>query len=447
MVTMDNIPPENIAADGEQSKQHTMEQKGLSDHNKSAYELTREERIKENRERMQKLGLVDLSLKLNALKSTPKRAYQRKYPLDQSPLPPPGPIRRSSRLQMIDTVNVTGKACRFVGFGSCSLSCSDFCYLLYFIRLPGISTEYLSQQGFSFLALHNSTPVSYCEVRVTQKEKPLHGKDFLREEGSKPELYTEEHEKLLGSSEKSWTLFVDGYGKDGKRIYDPVKGKTCHQCRQKTLGFRTHCSKCSMVQGQFCGDCLYMRYGENVLEANENPNWICPVCRGICNCSLCRQAKGWAPTGILYRKISSLGYKSVAHYLIQTRHSDTVSDKNAVVTSAKRSLPFSDVEETKVESALNTMADFLVTREPEENGGTEMKITEEPLNDHQPLLTEPNECLKDTIPPKSLEKKGKDSEIGYDLSEREKSAKSGDKSYKLADVDSIASRLKMRRRA
>lgn len=45
------------------------------------------------------------------------------------------------------------------------------------------------------------------------------------------------------------------------------------------------------------------RYGEHVLEANQDPNWICPVCRGICNCSLCRQAKGWAPTGSLYRKV------------------------------------------------------------------------------------------------------------------------------------------------
>jgi hypothetical protein len=30
--------------------------------------------------------------------------------------------------------------------------------------------------------------------------------------------------------------------------------------RQKTLGYRTRCSECNMVQGQFCGDCLYMRY-------------------------------------------------------------------------------------------------------------------------------------------------------------------------------------------
>ncbi|XP_050366052.1 uncharacterized protein LOC126784621 [Argentina anserina] len=28
------------------------------------------------------------------------------------------------------------------------------------------------------------------------------------------EIYTDEHEKLLGHTEKSWTLFVDGCGKD-----------------------------------------------------------------------------------------------------------------------------------------------------------------------------------------------------------------------------------------
>jgi len=49
---------------------------------------------------------------------------------------------------------------------------------------------------------------------------------------------------------------------------------------------------------------FFCRYGEHVLEALQNPTWICPVCRGICNCSLCRQAKGWAPTGPLYKKVT-----------------------------------------------------------------------------------------------------------------------------------------------
>jgi hypothetical protein len=48
--------------------------------------------------------------------------------------------------------------------------------------------------------------------------------------GCQPEIYTKEHEKLLGSMTKEWQLFVDGYS-NGTRIYDPIRGKTCHQCR------------------------------------------------------------------------------------------------------------------------------------------------------------------------------------------------------------------------
>ena len=152
--------------------------------------------------------------------------------------------------------------------------------------------------------LKTLAPVSYVENRKRKSSDNDEIETEIHiEEGSKPEIYTQEHEMLLGDCEMSWTLLVDGYGNDGKHIYDPVKGETCHQRRQKTLGHHTHCSKCKLAQGQFCGDCLYMRYGENVIEVNQNPNWICPVCRGICNCSLCRQHKGWRPTGAIYRKV------------------------------------------------------------------------------------------------------------------------------------------------
>ncbi|CAI9265514.1 unnamed protein product [Lactuca saligna] len=265
----------------------------------SDYEKCREQRIKENLERMQKLGIHDLSLKLKSMKPNTHRRNNKPYKTPNrciSPSPSSVPSRRSSRLQ-------------------------------------------------------NTPIVSYTEVDLSKK--PKDDTNVWIGEHKRPEVYTEEHEKLLGDTKTEWTLFVDGYGKDGKKIYDQVRGKTCHQCRQKTLGYRTHCIQCNLVQGQFCGDCLYMRYGENVLEAMLNPNWICPVCRGICNCSLCRQAKGWAPTGVLYRKISSLGYKSVAHYLIQTHRVDSNSEKNEKAENSvcvKRSLPFSkeDVEAQKV---------------------------------------------------------------------------------------------------
>ncbi len=63
----------------------------------SLYEQSREERIKENRERMMKLGIFDLSLKLNSVISTKRTARTRNTAPRPSPTPPSGPARRSSR--------------------------------------------------------------------------------------------------------------------------------------------------------------------------------------------------------------------------------------------------------------------------------------------------------------------------------------------------------------
>ncbi|KAJ6740231.1 ZINC-FINGER DOMAIN OF MONOAMINE-OXIDASE A REPRESSOR R1 [Salix purpurea] len=111
----------------------------------SVYEQTREERIKENLERMQKLGLMDLSLKLKACTAPPKRTPRTSPSSTKHPTPflPRGPLRRSSRLQ-------------------------------------------------------NSTPVSYSEVALTKKDGLFEDENITQEVGSKPEIYTEEHEKLLG---------------------------------------------------------------------------------------------------------------------------------------------------------------------------------------------------------------------------------------------------------
>ncbi|KAK9823588.1 hypothetical protein WJX72_004050 [[Myrmecia] bisecta] len=148
--------------------------------------------------------------------------------------------------------------------------------------------------------------------------------DFLAV--SHEEKYTQEHVDALGSHEEPWTLFVDGYDASGNRIYDKVNGKTCHQCRQKTLGLHTSCSDCQSLQGTFCGDCLFMRYGENIKEVAKNPNWKCPGCRDLCNCSFHRTRRGWAPTGTLYRRAVAEGYLSVSHYLVFT---NLASDKDA----------------------------------------------------------------------------------------------------------------------
>ena len=149
----------------------------------------------------------------------------------------------------------------------------------------------------------------WAEVRRPSKRAP-------REFVSQTEVYYQRHKDALGSTEKEWVLFRDGYDKNGVRIYDPENGKTCHQCRQKTMGKRTWCSHCNALHGVFCGDCLMMRYGEHVDEANANPDWKCPACRDLCNCSFCRTRKGYPPTGSMYRRAIREGYASVAHYLV-----------------------------------------------------------------------------------------------------------------------------------
>lgn len=75
------------------------EENGEAPSKVSDYEQSREERIKENLQRMQKLGILDLSLKLKSLnKPTPKSTPSIRRTLQQStPIPPPGPRRRSSR--------------------------------------------------------------------------------------------------------------------------------------------------------------------------------------------------------------------------------------------------------------------------------------------------------------------------------------------------------------
>ncbi|XP_009796411.1 uncharacterized protein LOC107769063 [Nicotiana tabacum] len=256
------------------------------------YEKQRAERIRENKERMQKLGILELSKKINTANALSKKLSPKPTPRSNRQPLSTDPPRRSFRLK-------------------------------------------------------DKAPVSYNERRTKTEKIPTEDVEINIAEGENPEFYTEEQEKLLGDCQDAWTLYVDGYDEDGQRIYDPDNGKSCHQCRQKTLGQHTECSKCKLVQGQFCGDCLCMRYGENVIEANENPNWICPVCRGICNCSRCRREKGYAPTGAIYRKVIRLGYKSVAHYLVKTRlRTDQEDLSSADSPSGKSIVPCAEFVDT-----------------------------------------------------------------------------------------------------
>ncbi len=56
------------------------------------------------------------------------------------------------------------------------------------------------------------------------------------------------------------------------RVYDSVHGVTCHQCRQKTIDEKSTCSL--NPTHNFCEKCLRNRYGEEMSEVKNNPNWV-----------------------------------------------------------------------------------------------------------------------------------------------------------------------------
>ncbi|QCD94387.1 hypothetical protein DEO72_LG5g2470 [Vigna unguiculata] len=97
-----------------------------------------------------------------------------------------------------------------------------------------------------------------------------------------------------------------------------IGGKSCHQCRQKKENFLAICKNLKKGKNcpvKFCHKCLSARYGENAEEVAALADWICPKCRGVCNCSLCQKRRGEVPTGQMYRSAKESGFKSVAEML------------------------------------------------------------------------------------------------------------------------------------
>ncbi|KAI5072553.1 hypothetical protein GOP47_0012659 [Adiantum capillus-veneris] len=104
----------------------------------------------------------------------------------------------------------------------------------------------------------------------------------------------------------------------GGRIYDSENGRTCHQCRQKTIDFMASCKasfRSRPCTQHYCAKCLLNRYGEKVTEVSQLPSWSCPKCRRECNCSICLKKQGCVPTGILAHTAKATGFTSVAELL------------------------------------------------------------------------------------------------------------------------------------
>ncbi|GAU27356.1 hypothetical protein TSUD_55080 [Trifolium subterraneum] len=103
-----------------------------------------------------------------------------------------------------------------------------------------------------------------------------------------------------------------------KRNYDHENGTTCHQCRQKRNVFCAACKNPGAGKPcilKFCHMCLKNRYGEIAQEVDLLIDWMCPKCRGICNCSICMKRRGQQPTGHLACKSKARGFNSVSEML------------------------------------------------------------------------------------------------------------------------------------
>ncbi|KAI9378021.1 hypothetical protein POPTR_018G024400v4 [Populus trichocarpa] len=138
----------------------------------------------------------------------------------------------------------------------------------------------------------------------------------------------------------------------GGRIYDSDNGKTCHQCRQKTMDFAAACAiqkgnkLCTL---KFCHKCLLNRYGEKAEDVALLDDWQCPKCRGICNCSFCMKKRGHKPTGILVYTAKENGFCSVSE-LLQIKGSENLNHNKDVKASDGSSKSASSYKESTVAS-------------------------------------------------------------------------------------------------
>ncbi|KAK3225708.1 hypothetical protein Dsin_005570 [Dipteronia sinensis] len=145
----------------------------------------------------------------------------------------------------------------------------------------------------------------------------------------------------------------------GRRIYDSHNGKTCHQCRQKTMDFVASCNNSTEKKQciiHFCHRCLLNRYGEKAEEVALLHDWICPKCRGICNCSFCMKKRGHGPTGNLVHTAKANGLSSVSE-MLNMKESDNLDSKKASSKKRKASNKMSCVGRETRNSKLKRLRD------------------------------------------------------------------------------------------
>ncbi|XP_024018359.1 cell division cycle-associated 7-like protein [Morus notabilis] len=269
---------------------------------KSDYEDLRNARILENQNRLKTLGLQKTISDLRSVvsSSSPPKTQVRNY---TKKVYETGSLRRSNRLKQISSLTITPKRT--------SLRRSS--------RLRG-----------------NGKP---CHP-ITGKKRVVEDHEDDSPRPANMPLVVVKGSKDVQLSPEALTLRCSSRGRGG--VYDPLFGICCHFCRQKKLCGeedckrcsnldmdepcigKTDCSVCHSSHGVFCRGCLKVRYGEEMEEVIRNKEWMCPHCieeKGIksywiCNSSICLKKRNMAPTGLAIYRAQELGYKSVAHLLM-----------------------------------------------------------------------------------------------------------------------------------
>ncbi|OHE96185.1 AT hook domain-containing protein [Colletotrichum orchidophilum] len=106
-----------------------------------------------------------------------------------------------------------------------------------------------------------------------------------------------DEDKPLTESEPEPEL--DDNGKPKKRKYKRKKKKgelrRCHVCCHKDYAYKVQvCSNPECKEG-YCYGVLYRAFDQMPQTVQENENWLCPKCLGICNCGACRRAESGIP--------------------------------------------------------------------------------------------------------------------------------------------------------
>ena len=125
--------------------------------------------------------------------------------------------------------------------------------------------------------------------------------------------------------------------------------------------------------------------------ALKDPNWSCPPCLKICNCSICRNRTGKGATGPLALRAYEKGFMSVKHYLDNLNAKDDILDINYDPLDVKDDLLDVKVEPLDVKDEPLEIVDikdepFYVKDEPLDIKDELLYVKEEPLDIKDELL-------------------------------------------------------------